>query len=377
MNMKQNKNNNMVLQSIIVVLLIIVAILAFFLAKNNNSETTSQNTNSWTVVAGEIAEDLTIVAIDDKRCSECFTNEIVEQLKNVPNLANAKFEVKDFSDSWVSDMLKENNIGTLPAIIFSHNNVDPQLAEFLVQLGSGEYSLNVGAQFNPFAEICDNGVDDTNNGQIDCADSTCAGSLLCREEIKGNLDVFLMGYCPYGEIAAKALPAVKEALQDGVNVDIHFIATKTGEWDTAEAFQSLHGVPEAEENIRQLCIKKYYGVETLIDYFQTRYENANNYGQVTDKPELAYEANGIDTDKINSCVENGEWGKLLEEDVKIAQGLGIGASPTWLANNKYQFGGINASDIQANFCKYNSDVAGCDTIIESTTPSAAGDPSCN
>ena len=318
---------------------------------------------------------------------------IVEQLKQLPSVANSEIVVKDFSDEWIAEYLKENNVEALPLFVFSTNNFDvskdpsgtaqngqavPKVNTFLEEMSSWEYTLLVWSSFNPFAEICDNGVDDNEDGQIDCDDSTCGGNLLCREETKWTLDVFLMGYCPYGEIAAKAIPQMQEVLKAGMDLDVHFIATKIGEWDTADSFQSLHGVPEAEEDIRQLCIKKHYGVETLVSYFQTRYENADNTGKVTDEPILAYDANNIDAEKITSCVENGEWAKLLEEDIKIAQGLWIGGSPTWLANNKYQFGWIQANDIITNFCKYNSDIEGCDVELEEVSDTTWWtDPSCN
>ena len=198
-----------------------------------------------------------------------------------------------------------------------------------------------------------------------------------KEEVKKKLEVFLMWYCPFWEIAAKAIPDLKEALKDWVDLDFHYIATRTWEGYQAKDFKSLHWVPEAEENIRQICIKKHYWNETLIDYMQTRYKNTDNYWKVTDAPKLAYDASWVDAEKINWCVENWEWWKLLAEDVLYTASLWIWASPTWLANNKFQFWGIKAWDIQSKFCKYNSDVEWCKTIIESAAPTSDEGPSCD
>ncbi len=42
---------------------------------------------------------------------------------------------------------------------------------------------------------------------------------------------------------------------------------------------------------------------------------------------------------------------------------GIGASPTWLANNKYKFSGIDAQTIKTNLCAHNPKLAGCDATL--------------
>jgi len=364
---------------IIVVLIIIIMVLGFLLWKysSNQNNTTVNNNDTTPEVVNVNQEDIIMTVIDDKRCTDCPTAQILEQLKTVPALVNVTVIEKDFSDEWVSKYLEDNSITALPAVIFNTSNIEEQMNNYLTPLDSGEFSLLLGSTFNPFAEICDNGIDDTKNGQIDCDDTTCGSKSICRTEEKAKLEVFLMGYCPFWEIAAKALPSLQETFWDDLNIDIHFIATKTKEWTTADAFDSLHWVPEAEEDIRQLCIKKYNWVNTLIDYFQERYKNADNTWAVTDAPSLAYEAVWINGETIDTCVSNWEGAKLLEEDIKLAQELNVSWSPTWLANNKFEFGGIEASAIQTEFCKYNSELEGCNTIIENTTSTDWAAPACN
>jgi predicted DsbA family dithiol-disulfide isomerase len=70
--------------------------------------------------------------------------------------------------------------------------------------------------------------------------------------------------------------------------------------------------------------------------------------------------NGIDTDVIRECFEGEEGKTLLREDIKMAKGLGISASPTWLVNNKYKFQGIDAETVRKNLCKHNEDLNNCD-----------------
>lgn len=198
-------------------------------------------------------------------------------------------------------------------------------------------------------------------------------------EEKGKLEVFLMGFCPYWEIAAKQIPALfKQYAKDNLNFDIHFIAQKTWEWFEAKDFNSLHWVTEAEEDIRQLCIKKEYGVGKLVDYQQVRYANAANNGAVTEWPEAAIKSIKWDTAKIATCVTSWEGGKLLAEDVKIAEKLWVQWSPTWLANSKFQFGWIEWKVIAEEFCKYNADLTSCKEWIkiESNSANPNSTPAC-
>jgi len=117
-------------------------------------------------------EDIKITIIDDSRCTNCYTKEITESLKQVPSIMNIEnFETKDFTDEGVQDFLKENNITALPAIIFSTNNFDtsldpsidsqgraiPKINSQLQKLKSGDYHLNTQASFDPFTTRSDKG----------------------------------------------------------------------------------------------------------------------------------------------------------------------------------------------------------------------------
>jgi protein-disulfide isomerase len=72
-------------------------------------------------------------------------------------LNNAVVDKKDFSDAWIEEYIKENNITALPAIIFDSNQVDTNIDQYLQELPSKKYSLLVGASFDPFAKRSDKG----------------------------------------------------------------------------------------------------------------------------------------------------------------------------------------------------------------------------
>jgi protein-disulfide isomerase len=164
-----NNSNNM-LMGIIIFLLIIIAVMGFFLGKqqwgiidnNNNSETSE---NSWKI------EDLTVTIIDDKRCTNCNVDLILESLNKLPSIESATIVKKDFSDEWVEQILKDNKVTKLPLIIFSTKNFDiskdPKTKDpsgndvkpintFLQELPSGEFYLEVWSKFDPFKTRSEN-----------------------------------------------------------------------------------------------------------------------------------------------------------------------------------------------------------------------------
>jgi len=296
-------------------------------------------------------KEVVATVLTDKRCAKCVTDGLVANLKGrfFPKLTVKKL---DYSDAAGKELYQKLGLKYLPVMLF-HKGVEEseryaQIARWMED--KDEYKmLKVPAQFDPTAEICDNKKDDTGNGKVDCADDSCKNALVCRKEIPKKIEVFVMSQCPYGVQALDAMKEVLGALK-GIDFDVHYIADKTD-----KGFSSLHGQPEVDENIRQLCAKKYYKKgNKYLDYIWCRNKN---YRSAEWKP---CATGGIDAGKIEKCFTGGEGTKLFEEDIKIAKALEISGSPTWLANNKYKFGGIAADAIKTNFCQRNAGQAGCD-----------------
>jgi protein-disulfide isomerase len=349
--MSEQKQNNNLMYIIAIILLIFIAIWAYFVGKKSTTNNLNENTKNEQVKNAQ-----NIVVYSDLRCKDCQTNAIIEKLKSIPALTNANFIIKDYKkDPEVKDYITKNQINSLPLFIFNTNNIDPSLNQYLNKSPNEDSYFLVWGNFNPIA----------------------FDKLEKREETPKTLEVFTMWYCPFGELALKALPQIKEQFKnDDIKINIHYIANKSWTGNTADDFQSLHWVPEAEENIRQLCITKNYWTNKMISYAVERYKNADNYGRINDKPEDAMKAVWIDSKKIEQCITSGEWAKLLEEDIKLAQELWISASPTWFANNKYKFGWIRAGNIQKSFCQYNPDLEGCKTQIKNATTIQGWTPAC-
>jgi len=311
------------------------------------------------------AVKVNLLVLNDNRCADCQIAQanIAGQLTSVfPDL---QIETIDYMTTEGKALYETIGGGSLPVLLF---NDDVQkaagysnIAQYLVP--AGEYtSLLIGASFDPVAEICDNNIDDTGNGKVDCADTSCVNNMVCRETIDNQLQVFIMSDCPYGRKAVEALKGVRDnfATKD-LDFEIHYIA---GEQE--DGFSSLHGQYEVDEDIVQLCVQKH-NPDVWFDYMYCR--STNSIKDIDWK--ICANQFNINIEAVQTCFDDGEGADLLREDIKIAQSLGIGASPTWLANNKYTFGGIDAETVKTNFCQYNQDTTGCENTLSANTDGMA------
>ena len=309
--------------------------------------------------------DMTVLA--DARCKDCFPDRIVGQLKNMfPGLNAKTVDYGTPEGKQLYDSLKDKGVKMLPAFLMAPVVAeDPgysQVQRFVTDAGPYKL-LQIGAKFDPTAEICDNQKDDDGNGQADCDDAGCKGKIVCRPEIKNNLKVFVMSQCPFGVKAENAMKEVLAAFDKKIDFEVHFIADELPNGD----FKALHGPAEVAENIRQLCAIKYYPKNyKWFDYISCRNEDIRS----EDWKKCAKD--GIDAKVIEKCSTSDEGKKLHSEDIKTAKDLGIGGSPTWLANNKNQFSGLAPEQVKTNFCNFNKETKGCEKTLTSDVKGPQG-----
>jgi len=127
-----------------------------------------------------------------------------------------------------------------------------------------------------------------------------------------------MSQCPFGTIAETAINPVLDLLGDEFDFTLFFIANENPDG----TFKSLHGQPEVDEDIRQLCAVKYYP-DTYMDYISCINEDYKN---------LPWESCSKDMPKIKECFDD-EGKDLLSENIKEANKLGVGGSPTLIIND--------------------------------------------
>lgn len=302
-----------------------------------------------------------VIALTDKRCKECDVAGVIKSLREVFPGLNPR--VLDWSEADAKTIATAANVKTLPAVLFDKTIMnDKEGSQVMMRYlqPEGEYvKLRVPAEFDPTAEICDNKIDDTGDGKVDCDDDTCKETLACRPEQKGRLDVFVMSQCPYGVMALNSMKDVLGAFGNEIDFHINYIADTDG-----KQFQSLHGQPEVDENIRELCAIKHYGANRkYMDYIWCRNQNIQS-------PEWrsCTGSNGVQAAVIDKCASGEEGRKLLADNLKLAKSMKIGASPTWMVNNRVAFNGVTAADIQKNLCQHNPTLKGCSKPLAGAQP---------
>lgn len=159
------------------------------------------------------------------------------------------------------------------------------------------------------------------------------GVFLDREMKPAELDIFVMSQCPFGPgVYTRLIEARDEGgVAPEIALNLHYIAdVEINPEDKSIAFHSLHGQPEAEEDMRQLCVMKYFP-EGFSDYLHLRNEEVNS--TLWEKSALGA---GVDPARILVCVYR-EGKQLLLENAHLAKKLGISSSPSFLWENRYLF----------------------------------------
>jgi 5'-nucleotidase len=139
---------------------------------------------------------------------------------------------------------------------------------------------------------------------------------LKRKEIKGRLDIFIS---LFDKNTFELLKVIDE-----FNPIIHFLAIKQG-----NKFDAPNGAPEVEEDLRAVCVQKYYP-DVFLRYISCRSKNISS-SWWDDCLE------GSEIDKIKVCARGNEGVFLLEENSRLNSEIKIMFGPTYLLDNKEIF----------------------------------------
>ncbi len=154
-----------------------------------------------------------------------------------------------------------------------------------------------------------------------------------------KLQAFVVSRCPYGLQMQRTLTSVAKILGD--NIEIRYLgAIESGK------ITSMHGEQEAEENLRQICIReeqnnKYWG------YVSCFIKEGKTDGCLDEAK--------IDKTKLASCTTDPKKGiKYAEEDFALHDQYGASGSPTLVLNgevvSEFDFGGRTPDAVKTLLC---------------------------
>ena len=182
---------------------------------------------------------------------------------------------------------------------------------------------------------------------------------------KPEVQLFVMSFCPYGNLAEDITKPVVDLLGNNMNLTVHYIVSKQD-----STYVSLHGDQELNQNVRELCVAKYQKDKFWAFVGKI---NSDCTAQNADTCwESVAKGLGIDTAKIKSC-ENSEKSALLDKEIELTTQLGVQGSPQLFVNGVEYTGQRTAEDYKSAICSaFNNQPEACKTVLSSDQAAAQG-----
>jgi len=192
---------------------------------------------------------------------------------------------------------------------------------------------------------------------------------------KPTVELYVMSFCPYGIQAENLMKPAFDLLGEKAEFKVRFIASVAG--NTVDSIKSLHGTLEAQEDLRQLCIQKYYDAKTFWKYLSNFNSACASFSSDSASLERCWKSAatkyGIDTSKIETCASGSEGINLLKEDEKLVNQFGISGSPTILINSVRYEGVRSSESFKSGICSaFITSPSECSQTLSSSSGSVSG-----
>ncbi len=230
----------------------------------------------------------------------------------------------------------------------------------------GVYKLNLLISAGNLSQKIESYV--TKDGKVFFPSGIALGELKPVLSNKPKVDLFVMSQCPYGVLAEQSFEPVLNLLKDKIDFNLYFIAN-----EASGKFNSLHGQPEVDEDMRQVCAMKYYP-DKYYNYVLCVDKDYRNAGTVWEK---CATDNGLDKEKIKGCWQGNEGKELLRKNIDVGNKLGVSGSPTIYMNDIAYSGGRAANDFKEGICNsFKSKPKECEENLNTGSVSSAPAGSC-
>lgn len=316
------------------------------------------------------AGDLTFIILNDPECEVCDTSrvkDVTEQL--FPGIT---MEEIDFSTEEGKEFYDKYDVQYLPAYFFTAD-VDQQaayqqVAGALVKVDD-LYMISPqssGSTYDPYGEKCENGVDDNDDGLVDCDDPDCATELACMDKkAVPDVELFVMSHCPFGTQIEKGILPVLDEIGDEIDFKLRFV------------HYAMHAETEVYEQLNQYCIQKTQSSK-LIPYLECFLQEGNGEACLdeVDINDVALEECVEETDEKYSITDNLEdqstWlGNFppFNIDKTLTDKYGVQGSPTLVVNSMVVETGRDPASLLKTIC-YGFDEMpdACDAELSAASP---------
>ena len=187
-------------------------------------------------------------------------------------------------------------------------------------------------------------------------------------------ELFVMSFCPYGVQAETAMEPVTKLLGNKADIQLRYIASVQG--TTLDSIKALHGAVEAKENLRQLCIAKYYPEKLwpyIVEFNAKCYSLRQNASGMESCLAATAKKVSIDDAKIEACATGSEGIGLMEADEAVTTGNRVTGSPTLIINGQRYSGQRTPEAYKQAICaRFDTPPAECSTNLSATAAATSG-----
>jgi protein-disulfide isomerase len=193
---------------------------------------------------------------------------------------------------------------------------------------------------------------------------------------KPQLDFFVMSYCPYGNQADDAVAPVYQLLKGKAVFNPRYVIYNKYQGGTDQYcmdngnYCSMHGIQELHQDIREICVNKYMGLDSYFKFVLAMNKQCNAQNADTCWEAVAKNMS-LDTTKIKAC-EKDEGLAIVKEEYRLNGIWAVSGSPTIFVEGQ-QFNGARTADgIKAGLCQAFTTVPSeCSTTIDAGAAPAA------
>lgn len=256
------------------------------------------------------------------------------------------------------DYINKNGLSQTPASLSGKASEVSGLIKFKIKIGSNEFDSYVtkdGKLLFPQAISMTptKAAASAQNTNTNTNNKASASAQNIQKTDKPMLEAFVVSSCPYGLQMQRAIAdAVKNVPSLAQYLKIEYI----GSVDNG-VISSMHGPEEAQENLRQICIReeqqsKYYNY--LSCYMKKTTATAAG-GMPLGDSKGCQASTGIDTSKLNACVSDPSRGlAYAQKDFASATKYNVQGSPTLILGgttiDESGFGGRSSDGIKSIVC---------------------------
>jgi glutaredoxin len=189
-----------------------------------------------------------------------------------------------------------------------------------------------------------------------------------------TVDLYVMSFCPYGVQAENSMQPVVDLLGAKADFNVLYIASVQG--SNIDSVSSLHGLNEAKEDARQLCIMQNYSAQFWSYLTQVNnqcYPVASNATALDACWKSVATGLGMDVSAIEACAYGPDGIALLRGDEAKVNQYGVTGSPTLFINGQKYTGTRTPEAFKTAICDaFQTMPAECSTNLSSDVTPASG-----